>query len=122
VNAGRHRRRWSSVLKLFDPESVAGSPIRKYAGCGDAVTPAVQSTAYPALLPEVPAPPLHAYPKATVVAEKLHAVTVLGMTNARMKDFFDLWGCCTTARLTMRNSGCSSSGFTGALSAQCLCQ
>jgi hypothetical protein len=32
-----------------------------------------------------------AYPKATVVAEKLHAVTVLGMTNTRMKDFFDLW-------------------------------
>jgi len=24
------------------------------------------------------------------VAEKLHAVTVLGMTNTRMKDFFDL--------------------------------
>ena len=34
---------------------------------------------------------LRAYPKATVVAEKLHAVTVLGMTNTRMKDFFDLW-------------------------------
>ena len=33
---------------------------------------------------------MRAYPKATVVAEKLHAVTVLGMTNTRMKDFFDL--------------------------------
>ncbi|MBX9717062.1 MAG: nucleotidyl transferase AbiEii/AbiGii toxin family protein, partial [Burkholderiaceae bacterium] len=43
------------------------------------------------LLPDVPAPTLRAYPKATVVAEKLHAVTVLGMTNTRMKDFFDLW-------------------------------
>ena len=39
---------------------------------------------------DVPAPTLRAYPKATVVAEKLHAVTVLGMTNTRMKDFFDL--------------------------------
>ena len=39
----------------------------------------------------MPAPTLRAYPKATVVAEKLHAVTVLGMTNTRMKDFFDLW-------------------------------
>ena len=38
----------------------------------------------------MPAPTLRAYPKATVVAEKLHAVTVLGMTNTRMKDFFDL--------------------------------
>ena len=40
-------------------------------------------------MPDVPAPTLRAYPKATVVAEKLHAVTVtvLGMTNTRMKDF-----------------------------------
>lgn len=33
---------------------------------------------------------MRAYPKAAVVAEKLHVVTVLGMTNTRMKDFFDL--------------------------------
>ena len=33
---------------------------------------------------------MRAFPKATVVAEKMHAVTVLGMTNTRMKDFFDL--------------------------------
>lgn len=46
---------------------------------------------YPTLPPDVPAPTLRAYPKATVLAEKLHAVTVLGMTNTRMKDFFDLW-------------------------------
>lgn len=59
-------------------------------GFGDAVTPAAQSIAYPTLLPDVPAPTLRAYPKAPVVAEKLHAVTVLGMTNTRMKDFFDL--------------------------------
>jgi hypothetical protein len=99
---------------VFDPTSVAGSPIRQDAGYGgvridlratldgarlslqidigfgDAVTPAAQSIAYPTLLPDVPAPTLRAYPKATVVAEKLHAVTVLGMTNTRMKDFFDL--------------------------------
>ncbi|MFZ2988171.1 nucleotidyl transferase AbiEii/AbiGii toxin family protein, partial [Ideonella sp.] len=59
-------------------------------GFGDAVTPAALTIAYPTLLPDVPAPTLRAYPKATVVAEKLHAVTVLGMTNTRMKDFFDL--------------------------------
>jgi hypothetical protein len=100
---------------VFDLDSVAGSPIRKDAGYGgvridlranldcarlslqidigfgDAVTPAAQSIAYPTLLPDVPAPTLRAYPKATAVAEKLHAVTVLGMTNTRMKDFFDLW-------------------------------
>jgi hypothetical protein len=52
---------------------------------------------------------LRAYPKATVVAEKLHAVTVLGMTNSRMKDFFDL--CPAVARRprsTMRNCGAPS--------------
>lgn len=100
---------------VFDAESVAGSPIRKDAGYGgvridvratldgarlalqidigfgDAVTPAAQPITYPTLLTDAPAPTLHAYPKATVVAEKLHAVTVLGMTNTRMKDFFDLW-------------------------------
>jgi hypothetical protein len=43
------------------------------------------------LLSDVPAPTLRACPKATVVAEKLHAVAVLGVTHARMKDFFDLW-------------------------------
>jgi Nucleotidyl transferase AbiEii toxin, Type IV TA system len=99
---------------VFDPTSVAGSPIRKDAGYGgvridlratidgarmalqidigfgDAVTPTAQSIVYPTLLPDVPAPTLRAYPKATVVAEKLHAVTVLGMANTRMKDFFDL--------------------------------
>jgi hypothetical protein len=103
---------------VFDAASVTGSPIRKDAaetagqggvridlratldgarlslqidiGFGDAVTPAAQSIDYPTLLPDVPAPTLRAYPKATVVAEKLHAVTVLGMTNTRMKDFLDL--------------------------------
>ena len=60
-------------------------------GFGDAVTPEAQPVTYPTLLDDMPAPMLRAYPKATVVAEKLHAVTILGMTNSRMKDFFDLW-------------------------------
>jgi hypothetical protein len=99
----------------FDADSVTGAEIRKdtgYGGAridlkatldrariavqvdigfGDAVTPHPQDINYPTLLEDVPAPALRAYPKATVVAEKLHAVTILGMTNSRMKDFFDLW-------------------------------
>lgn len=99
----------------FDPDSVTGAQIRKDAsyggvridlkatldrarialqvdiGFGDAVTPQPQTVNYPTLLADVPAPTLRAYPKATVVAEKLHAVSILGMTNSRMKDFFDLW-------------------------------
>ena len=30
------------------------------------------------------------YPKETVVAEKLEALTALGLLNSRMKDFYDL--------------------------------
>ncbi|MBD9667832.1 nucleotidyl transferase AbiEii/AbiGii toxin family protein [Variovorax sp. VRV01] len=99
----------------FDPASVKGSVIRKEAGYGgvridlraqldgarlalqvdigfgDAVTPAPESVQYPVLLEDLPAPQLRAYPKYTVVAEKFHAVCLLGMANTRMKDYFDLW-------------------------------
>jgi len=100
---------------VFDPYSVKGSSIRKEVGYGgvridiqatldgarialqvdigfgDAVTPAPQAINYPVLLEDFPAPQLRAYPKYTVVAEKFHAVCLLGMANTRMKDYFDLW-------------------------------
>nr|WP_296656262.1 nucleotidyl transferase AbiEii/AbiGii toxin family protein [Rhodoferax sp.] len=60
-------------------------------GFGDAVTPAPPAIGYPVLLEEFPAPQLRAYPKYTVVAEKFHAVCLLGLANTRMKDCFDLW-------------------------------
>ncbi len=99
----------------FDPTSVKGTTIRKEAGYGgvrvdllatldgarialqvdigfgDAVTPAPEAVHYPVLLHDLPAPQLRAYPKYTVVAEKFHAVCLLGMANTRMKDYFDLW-------------------------------
>ena len=59
-------------------------------GFGDAVTPGPQEVRYPVLLDELPAPRLRAYPKPTVVAEKFHAICLLGMANTRMKDYFDL--------------------------------
>lgn len=59
-------------------------------GFGDAVTPGPQEVSYPVLLDDLPAPRLRAYPKHTVIAEKLHAICLLGMTNTRMKDYFDL--------------------------------
>jgi len=100
---------------VFDPALVKGSLIRKEAGYGgvrvdlratldgarvalqvdigfgDAVTPAPQAICYPVLLSDLPAPQLRAYPKYTVVAEKFHAVCLLGLSNTRMKDYFDLW-------------------------------
>ena len=60
-------------------------------GFGDAVTPGPESVNYPVLLEDLPAPRLRAYPKYTVVAEKFHAICLLGMANTRMKDYFDLW-------------------------------
>ena len=55
------------------------------------MTPAPEAVSYPVLLDDLPAAQLRAYPKCTVVAEKFHAVCLLGMTNTRMKDYFDLW-------------------------------
>ncbi|MEJ8294552.1 nucleotidyl transferase AbiEii/AbiGii toxin family protein [Delftia tsuruhatensis] len=99
----------------FDAASVRGTVIRKEAGYGgvridlratldgaritlqvdigfgDAVTPSPQTIRYPVLLDGLPAPQLRSYPKYTVVAEKLHAICLLGMANTRMKDYFDLW-------------------------------
>ena len=59
-------------------------------GFGDAVTPAPVDSVYPVLLDDLPAPKLRAYPTYTVIAEKLHAIRLLGMTNSRLKDYFDL--------------------------------
>lgn len=64
-------------------------PVQIDVGFGDAVTPGPQEVDYPVLL-DAPAAKLHAYPVETVVAEKLHAMTFLGLTNSRMKDFYDL--------------------------------
>jgi predicted nucleotidyltransferase component of viral defense system len=58
-------------------------------GIGDAVTPAPQWLEYPTLL-DLPRPRLRAYPRETVIAEKLHAMVVLGTRNSRLKDYFDV--------------------------------
>ena len=64
-------------------------PIQIDIGFGDIVTPPPSETGYPTLL-EFPGPRLLAYPKETVVAEKLEALVKLGIANTRMKDFYDL--------------------------------
>lgn len=45
---------------------------------------------YPTLL-DGASPRIRAYPPEAVVAEKLHALVVLGEANTRMKDFYDLY-------------------------------
>lgn len=97
----------------FDPATVAAAPIRDEAeynglrvnframlgtariemqidiGFGNAIEPAPNDVQYPTLL-DAPAPNIRAYPHEAVVAEKLHALVVLGERNSRMKDFYDL--------------------------------
>jgi predicted nucleotidyltransferase component of viral defense system len=58
-------------------------------GFGDAITPEASVVEFPPLL-DFPAPRLRAYPRETVVAEKLEAMVRLGMANSRMKDFYDV--------------------------------
>ena len=107
----------------FDHASVRAAPIRKEAnyegvrvtltgtldnarcavqidvGYGDAVTPAPELVQFPALLDDVAAPSLRAYPVYTVIAEKYEAIVSLGMANTRMKDYFDLWFLATYAEI-----------------------
>jgi hypothetical protein len=45
---------------------------------------------FPVLL-DLPAPQVSAYPRESVVAEKIEAMVRFGIANSRMKDYFDLW-------------------------------
>lgn len=65
-------------------------PVQIDVGFGDAITPGPETIEYPVLL-DAPPPKLRAYPVYTVIAEKFHAMVVLGEDNSRMKDFYDLW-------------------------------
>ncbi len=79
-------------LRVETTAQIAGARVKIQIdlGFGDAITPDAIEIDYPVLLDQ-PAPRIRAYPKETVVAEKLQAIVVLGATNGRMKDFYDLW-------------------------------
>lgn len=65
-------------------------PIVVDVGFGDATIAPDLTIEYPTLL-DMPAISIRAYPPASVVAEKFHAVVLLGLVNGRMKDYYDLW-------------------------------
>lgn len=65
-------------------------PLQIDIGFGDAVTPEPERIGFPTLL-DSPAPQLLAYPRYTMVAEKLETMVRLGIANSRMKDFYDVW-------------------------------
>ena len=65
-------------------------PLQVDVGFGDAVTPKATEIEFGGLL-GLPSARLRAYPRETVVAEKLEALVSLEMFNSRMKDFSDLY-------------------------------
>ncbi len=65
-------------------------PITIDIGLGDALTEPDHMIDYPSLLDQ-PIAHVRAYPPATVIAEKFQAIVALGVTNGRMKDYYDLW-------------------------------
>jgi predicted nucleotidyltransferase component of viral defense system len=65
-------------------------PVQVDVGFGDAITPNPILVEFPTLL-SFPAPRVLSYPRETVVAEKFQAMVMLGMSNTRLKDFYDLW-------------------------------
>lgn len=106
---------------VFDPDSVSGASIREDQaydgmritliavlgtaripmqidiGFGDPITPRAEAVEFPATLAaaDLPAAKLSAYPRETVIAEKVEAMIRLGLANSRMKDFHDV---CVLAR------------------------
>lgn len=78
--------------RLRTTAALAGAriPVVVDIGFGDAIEPGAEDINLPVLL-EMPSPRLRAYPQETVIAEKLHAMVVLGLANSRMKDYYDLW-------------------------------
>ena len=83
------------AVRVRIPASLDGARLllQVDVGFGDAVEPPPAELTFPVLLP-AGAPRLRAYPPEAVVAEKLHAMVLLGIANSRMKDFYDL---CTIA-------------------------
>jgi len=59
-------------------------------GIGDSTVPAPEWLDFPSLL-DLPRPRLRAYRPETAIAEKAHAMVLLGMMNSRLRDFFDIF-------------------------------
>jgi predicted nucleotidyltransferase component of viral defense system len=76
-------------VKFHATLAKARIPMQIDIGFGDVIVPGPTEVEYPTLL-DFPAPVLQAYPRETVIAEKLEALTKLGLLNSRMKDYYDL--------------------------------
>ena len=76
-------------VKLVAMLGNARIPMQIDVGFGDVITPEASIRTFPTLL-DMSEPELWMYPLESVVAEKLETAVTLGMTNSRMKDYYDL--------------------------------
>jgi hypothetical protein len=65
-------------------------PVQVDVGFGDSTNPPPELVEIPPLL-DIPSTKMMGYRRELVVAEKFHAMVDLGLSNSRMKDFFDIW-------------------------------
>ncbi|HBK54888.1 MAG TPA: nucleotidyl transferase AbiEii/AbiGii toxin family protein [Xanthomonadales bacterium] len=66
-------------------------PVQVDIGFGDHVHPRPTRAVFPPLLPDLPEARLLMYPPETVIAEKFEAMLRFGLSNSRIKDFYDIW-------------------------------
>jgi hypothetical protein len=88
-DAGSEREYPGYTIKIPARLDIFNCPIHLDIGFGEAIVPAAITTNYPSLL-SLPKPKLVVYPISTVIAEKFEAIINLGMSNGRMKDFYDI--------------------------------
>lgn len=77
-------------VRLYGFLNNARIPLQIDIGFGDAVVPEPEEIEYPTIL-DLPSPKLRGYHPATVIAEKVNAMVVLGFMNSRMKDLYDVY-------------------------------
>ncbi len=65
-------------------------PVQVDIGFGDAVEHSSQKVGYPVLL-DFPIPQMLVYPLYSMISEKFQIMVKMGITNSRMKDYYDLW-------------------------------
>ena len=95
IDHGGADPRWLRVSTGFASRSERGSGSRTYRfrWTSDSATrlfPAPRRQEYRTILGDPP-PRILAYPPESVVAEKMHAMVILGERNSRYKDFYDLY-------------------------------
>ena len=79
-------------LRLRIHARLGGSdiPVQIDVGFGNAIVPGPEEKEYRTILGDPP-PRILAYPPESVVAEKTHAMVILGGRNSRFKDFYDIY-------------------------------